>query len=241
MDDLENDTANLAIHSGLPFLISGIKGEIHGANSAFCELVGYTEFELKKKGWISLSVNDEDLMADQNTLVSLTEGHILSYSVVKSFVSKSGSPIPGHLTVIRYPQNREELIRCLCWFVPLANGSKAALNLVVSYIERHTNATHEIAEKIATMSQDLQVKKQQTVGRRLWDNLGEWAMENPKKALVATLMILALNPYPIIITWVTRMGWLPAQPVQIEMKNPDTGLLEPVKMEEFERLIGSHW
>lgn len=240
MDDLDALTANLAIQSGLPFLLSGPNGEIFGANASFCELVGYTEFELRRKGWVTLSVNDEDLQADQNTLLSLVEGHILSYSVVKSFVSKSGTPIPGHLTVIRHPQSREDLIRCLCWFVPLANGSKAALNLVVAYIERHTNATHEIAEKIATMSQDLQLKKKQTVGQRLWDSLGEWALENPKTATVVFLVILALNPYPIVVTWVTRMGWLPAQPVQIEMKNQETGQFEPAQKEELERLVGFH-
>lgn len=240
MENLEEKIANLAIQMGLPFFISGPKGEIHGANSAFCEMVGYTEFELKKRGWIIISVADDDLVADQQTLEDLVEGNLFSYSVVKSFISKSGSPITGHLQVIRHPQSKELINKCLCWFVPSANGSKAALDLVVAYIEKHTNATHMVAEKIAAMSQDLLSKKAESVGQRLWDNLGEWALQNPKTAGALFLILLSLNPAPIVTTWVTRMGWLPAQPVQIEMKDPKTGSVDTMNGETFDSLVGLH-
>ena len=223
MDDLPIDAANLAVQSGLPFLQSGAAGEVYACNTSFCELLGYSEFEIKRKGWIELSVKNGDLEADQCTVVGLVSGHIQTYTVIKSYVSKSGTPVPGQLFAIRYPEGREPMQFALCWFVPLANGSKAALNLVTDYIERHTNATHEVAERIATMASDLQLKKAQTVGQRLWDNVGEWALENPKFAAMLFLILLSLNPFPIVMTWVTRMGWMPPQPVQIEVKDPATG------------------
>lgn len=237
MDDLPTEVANLAIQAGIPFLKSGSAGEIYNCNAAFCELLGYSEFEVKKKGWLALSVNNDDLEADRGTLPAMVSGHIQSYTLIKSYVSKSGTPIPGQLWAIRYPEGREPMQFALCWFVPLANGSKAALTLVTDYIEKHTNATHEVAERIATMASELQVRKKQTVGQRLWDNAGEWALENPKVALVVFLILLSLNPFPVVITWITRQGWMPPQPVQIEVKNPQTGQIEHATDDQVMMLI----
>jgi len=232
VDDLPTEAANLAIQAGIPFIKAGGAGEIYGCNASFCELLGYSEFELKKKGWIELSVKNEDLEADKGTVPLLLSGHIQSYTLTKSYVSKSGAPIHGQLWVIRYPDGREPMLFALCWFVPLVSGSKAALTLATEYIERHTNATHDVAERIAKMASELQMRKIQTVGQRLWDNAGEWALENPKFAVVVLLILLSLNPFPIVMTWITRMGWIPPQPVQIEVRDSQTGETKPATAEQ---------
>jgi len=237
VDDLPSEVANLAIQSGIPFLKSGGDGEIYSCNTAMCELLGYSEFELKRKGWIEISVKNDDLEADRGSIPPLVSGHIQTYTVIKSYVAKSGTPIPGQFLAIRYPEGREPMQFALCWFIPLANGSKAALNLVTDYIERHTNATHEVAERIATMASDLQIRKAQSVGQRLWDNVGEWALGNPKIAAVIFLILLSLNPFPIVMTWVTRMGWMPPQPVQLEIKDPATGQLIPATRSQLNDLV----
>jgi PAS domain S-box-containing protein len=238
METVTHDHAITALKKGLPFIRSGGSGEIFSVNEAFEELLGYSSFELKRKGWKAISVQNEDLEADNAITAELVTGQRQSMTVIKSYVSKLGVPIPGQLLAVRYPQGTAPMESALCFFIPLANGSKAALSLVVDYIEKHTNASHSLAEKIATMAQDLQVKKAQTVGERLWDTSGEWALQNPKTATMVLLILLAANPLPIIQTYVTRMGWLPAQPVQIEMRDPATGGVAPASEEQVNAIVG---
>lgn len=219
MDSLSPDATSLAVKLGLPFVVSGPNFEILHCNAAFEELLEYSSFELKKRKWDAISVQNDDLETDKEMAAELITGARQTMTVIKSYVSKRGIPIPGQLTAIRYPQGGVKFEFALCFFIPLANGSKAALNLVVKYIEKHTNASHGLAEKIATMSQDLQTRKSLSVGERLWDTLGEWALQNPKFAACIFLILLSLNPFPFVVTWFTRMGWLPPQPVQIEVQD----------------------
>lgn len=235
METVSTEHAMTALRRGVPFIRSGGDGEIYDANEAFEELTGYSAYELKKKGWKVISVQNEDLDADTAITAELVTGKRQSMTVIKSYVSKLGVPIPGQLLAVRFPQGVAPMECALCFFIPLANGSKAALSLVVDYIEKHTNASHSLAEKIATMSNDLQLKKAQTVGERLWDTFGEWALQNPKTALVVLLVLLALNPFPIVVTYVTRMGWLPAQPVQIELQDKH-GAARPATNEDLKNL-----
>jgi hypothetical protein len=235
MDTLETDHAFTALRQGLPFLRSGGAGEIFSVNASFEELLGYSEYELKRKGWKAISVQNEDFDADMAITAELVTGKRQSMTVIKSYVSKLGVPIPGQLLAIRYPQGTEPMQCALCFFVPLANGSKAALSLVVDYIEKHTNASHSLAEKIATMAQDVATRKSMTVGERLWDTFGEWALQNPKVATVVFLVLLSLNPFPIVVTYVTRMGWLPAQPVQLEIQDKQ-GLTRPASKNDLKEM-----
>lgn len=235
METVSTEHALTVLKKGLPFIRSGGNGEIFDVNEAFEELLGYSAYELKRKGWKAISVQNEDLDADNAITAELVTGNRQSMTVIKSYVSKLGVPIPGQLLAVRFPQGVAPMECALCFFIPLANGSKAALSLVVDYIEKHTNASHSLAEKIATMSNDLQLKKAQTVGQRLWDTFGEWALQNPKAALIILLILLSLNPFPIIVTYFTRAGWLPAQPVQIELQEGH-GSARPATNEELKNL-----
>jgi PAS domain S-box-containing protein len=235
METVSTEHALTVLRKGLPFIRSGANGEIFDANEAFEELTGYSSYELKRRGWRSISIQDEDVEADNAITAELVTGKRQSMTVVKTYVSKLGVPIPGQLLAVRFPQGSATMECSLCFFIPLANGSKAALSLVVDYIEKHTNASHSLAEKIATMSNDLQLKKAQTVGERLWDTFGEWALQNPKTAIVILLILLSLNPFPIVVTYVTRMGWLPAQPVQIEVQDKQ-GSVRPATSRDLEKL-----
>lgn len=224
MDTLEIDHAMTALKHGLPFLRSGGNFEIHSVNAAFEELLGYSEYELKKKGWKGLSVQNEDFEADMAITAELVTGKRQSMTVIKSYVSKLGVPIPGQLLAIRYPQGTEPMQCALCFFVPLANGSKAALSLVVDYIEKHTNASHDLAEKIATMAQDVQTRKSQTKLQSMLYSILEWGIENPVKAgTIASVLWVTFATIPQLAL---RVG-LPPQPVQIQVADPRTGEMKP--------------
>jgi PAS domain S-box-containing protein len=235
MDSVKCEELTEAFRHGIPFIKSGPDGQIYACNQAFEDLLGYSSYELKRKGWIEISVKSMDLEADKAVTAELVMGQRQTMTVVKSYVSKLGVPIPGQLTAVRYPQGVAPLECVLCFFQPLANGSKAAVTMVIDYIQTHTNASKEIAEKIATMAADIQINKRRTTGEKLWDTAGEWALENPKLAVVLLLILLSLNPLPIITTWLTRMGWLPAQPVQLEIQDA-TGKMRPASVQDIEGL-----
>ncbi len=228
MEQLPEAVAHAAIESGLPFIKSGPNGEIYAANPAFCEMTGYTEYELQRIGWVQLSVRNEDLLADQATLQNLIAGNILSYSVIKSYVTKGGIPVAGQMTAVRWPQGKESLEYCLCWFVPFVNGSKAALTMVTNYIEQHTHTSNLLTEAITAMNTAVQENKAKTAAQRLWDAAYEWAAQNPKTAGSILLFVLLLNPRDTVIEIMRQKGWIPAPPVQIEMREPVTGKTAPL-------------
>jgi len=235
MDSVECNELIEAVKHGIPFIKCGPAGEIYSCNQAFEDLLGYSSYELKKKGSIEISVKSLDLEADKAITAELVAGERQTMTIIKSYVSKLGVPVAGQLTAIRYPQGTAPIECVLCFFYPLANGSKAAVTMVTDYIQTHTNASKELAEKIATMASDIQINKDRTTGEKLWDTLGNWALENPKLAVVLLLILLSLNPLPIAITWLTRMGWLPAQPVQLEIQDA-TGAVRAASGKDLERI-----
>ena len=239
MDSVECDEIMEAVRHGIPFIKSGPAGEIYACNQAFEDLLGYSSYELRKRGWIDISVKSLDLEADKAITAELVAGQRQTMTIIKSYVSKLGVPVPGQLTAIRYPQGTAPIECVLCFFYPLANGSKAAVTMVTEYIQTHTNASKEMAERIATMTAEIQINKDRTTGEKLWDTLGNWALENPKLAVVLLLILLSLNPLPIIATWLTRMGWLPAQPVQLEIQDA-TGEMRPASAQDIERIGGRY-
>lgn len=201
-------------HCPAQTLVGTLDGKILWANAAFCEWSQYTLGELIHQTWMDISVPDKNLDADISEMQTL-DAYRPCYVVKKQYIPKGSKPEWGILTVMRYPLSGD-IQCCLCTWEPLKNGTATAFALAME-------KSDEINKRLELMAADIQIKKSQSVSERLWDTVGEWAMQNPKVAIVVLLILLALNPAPIVITWVTRMGWLPAQPVQIEVKDRETG------------------
>lgn len=136
-------------YSSVPTLFSGPNGEIYWVNEAFSDLLEYTSFELFKKGWIDISVKGDDLEADFAMTQEVVNGNRASFKLTKSFVSKSGNPIAGELSAVRFPHDSKGATHFfICTFVPLLNSNKAALNLMTSYIEKHCKMMESLTNKI---------------------------------------------------------------------------------------------
>jgi PAS domain S-box-containing protein len=237
VDDLSLDVLQIAIGNGVPFLVSGPEGKIHAANQSFCELVHYNELELKKVGWLKLSVDNDDLESDTALAAELASGKLQRYEQWKAYRSRHGSPIPGQLTVIRYPQGSAPIEKCLCWFLPLVNGSKAAVDLVTEYIKTHEHVTAESTKVISEMLATIDRNQKRSKLRVVIDAISDWAEENPKAFLFCLMFVAALNPLPILWNLAAQQGWLPAQPVKIQVEDEKTGQLVPADRQDIERLL----
>ena len=205
-------------------LVSKLDGEIVWANYAFCEWSQYTLNELRSMTWMELSVPDKNLKADIDEAQNL-DAYNPSYAIKKQYSPKGLKPEWGVLHVMRYPLTGPIEV-CLCTWEPLKNGTATAFALAMEKSE-------EIHKRLNAMAADIEIRKARSTAERLWDSFGEWALENPKLALVVLLILLALNPAPIIITWVTRLGWLPAQPVQLEIRDNKTGQAAPATEQQI--------
>lgn len=236
MEAVTPELALMAINCGPPFLISGPNGVVHGANQSFCELVGYSEVELQKKGWIALSVDNEELQADEALAQRLVSGQIQAYQQWKSYKTRYGTPIPGQLMAVRYPEGKDPLQCCLCFFIPLVNGSKAALEITTEYIRTHTQITCETKQAITQMMATIEGQTKKTKVRAVVNSVTDWAEENPKLFLCILLFIAALNPFPLLQNWIVQQGWLPAQPVQIQIDDKKTGQVKKADKEILNQL-----
>lgn len=174
--------------------------------------------------WMELSVPDKNLKADIDEAQNL-DAYNPSYAIKKQYSPKGLKPEWGVLHVMRYPLTGPIEV-CLCTWEPLKNGTATAFALAMEKSE-------EIHKRLNAMAADIEIRKARSTAERLWDSFGEWALENPKLALVVLLILLALNPAPIIITWVTRLGWLPAQPVQLEIRDNKTGQAAPATEQQI--------
>ena len=240
MDLLSHQMLHTAVTEGPCFLKSGPHGRIDSANAAFCDLLGYSESELRQIGWVKLSVDDEDLTSDQENVTELIAGKIRIYKQWKAYRHRFGQPVPGQLMVIRFPQSDEAIDCCLCWFIPLVNGTKAALDLVTKYIQDHTQITQETCKAVNDMVAQLTIKPQQTRTRRLGDALLDWAEENPTKAWAALgVMATVFATMPQVAT----RYMLPAQPVRIEMPaNPsheEKRLINAIRQKSSEDVVST--
>lgn len=192
-------------------LVNKPDGTIVWANNAFCIWSQYTLSELQGMTWMQLSVPDANLRADIEELKKLDDYSPI-YTVKKQYIPKGSRPEWGILSVMRYPVSGD-IDFCLCTWEPLKNGTAAAFELAMDC----TKHVGQSLDEVITM-----FKKSETLtaGEKLGTAIVEWSLLNPKTATIVLLVILSLNPLPIITTWVTRLGWLPAQPVEIRSIEP---------------------
>jgi len=228
--------AQRAIGDGVPFYMVGADGLIVAANQAFTELSGYTEFELRKKLAKRLlfpSDNDDEGEQDDSLLIQLTDGDIQSYPQWMSLRRRYFGAVPGQLTAIRYPQGEAPLEYILCWFIPMVNGSRAAMETATSYIKEHSEAVKRNTEAIAKLTVPHHHVSQL---RQMVNSALNWAWDNPKTAWSLALILYAADPFPTLKYYAAQRGWLPAQPVQIQLEDKKTGSYRAPNRDELEEL-----
>lgn len=173
------DDDNMPIYwlNNLPIglLLTGKDGQIYWTNLYLQNLLEYTHNELLDITWKDLTIGARDLLADEVMVEELYRGDRPSYSLIKTYSSKTRRSIPVRITVFRYPVPSETdpaLIYFLVAVVPLN-------------IERDV-----VLEAIDALSKKVAVP---SLGNAIEGFVG-WARVNPK---VAWIMGAALG----LILW----------------------------------------
>ncbi|MGH2667386.1 sensor histidine kinase [Flavobacterium sp.] len=86
-------------HAGLGIThTNSIAGTFIDANNKFCELIGYTQEEIKKMNFMMIT-HPDDLDADLKRMKSLREGELGGFSLEKRYFHKNGNIIWVNITV----------------------------------------------------------------------------------------------------------------------------------------------
>ena len=146
----ETGTVLTAWASNTPtcLLLVGPEGQILWANSSSEKWFGYTQTELKRHGMLRLSVDDDDLQAEQISMQEVIEGSRQSYSVRKRMTPKNDPPHWGEMSAVRYPQVGDFRF-FMCSWAPIKHSSTLAL-------EETRVALAEFTAVIKTLSENHQ-------------------------------------------------------------------------------------
>jgi len=86
-------------HAGLGIShTNSITGTFIDANDKFCEIIGYTQDEIKSMNFMMIT-HPDDLQADLDKMEQLRNGTINQYSMEKRYINKSGEIIWVNITV----------------------------------------------------------------------------------------------------------------------------------------------
>lgn len=86
-------------HAGLGIShTNSISGNFIDANDKFCEIIGYTQEEIKAMNFMMIT-HPDDLQMDLNNMERLRNGEINQYSMEKRYIDKSGKIIWVNITV----------------------------------------------------------------------------------------------------------------------------------------------
>ncbi len=91
LEENEENFRNIFEHSPIGISMTGLDGSLH-VNRAFCEMLGYTEAELKEKKWIDVS-HPGDTQKTNEFVHDLLEGKINDARFEKRYIHKNGSTI----------------------------------------------------------------------------------------------------------------------------------------------------
>ena len=201
-------------HSPVAQLVSFENGEIFYANAQFREWSRYSMNELRRLGWMRMSVDSESLEADLASLKQIKDGYIQTYSVQKKLQPNNSRPELGTMSVMRYPASGEIKL-FLCTWIPVTDNSAAALEHAMSRMT-------EMQVTMQSLKSEIEKLTSQTPNERVIMGVIKLAFEYPKTA-VAILTILAttfgLNN---IVELLQRTGFapLPAVPVSAPQEVP---------------------
>lgn len=153
--------------------------------------MGYSEYELtvgnggKGISWLTLSVDDDNLLADAKMADELGAGRRDQYTIRKQYRPKNDKPIWVELSVLRYPMEGD-LHCCLVIVNPLKNGHQAAAQIAS---EQMAQVTSKIEELKADMRSYYNAKDDREVAVIALTRLG---IRYPKTFIFAVLLFLTL-------------------------------------------------
>jgi len=191
-------------------LVSTLDGEILWANESFCNWSQYTLGELKRKTWMSISVDDANLQADMEEVKSL-DSYSPIYKVKKQYIPKGSDPEWGVLTVMRYPLNGE-IQFCLCTWEPVKHFANTAFEVAIKSSEK-------VERRIAEMSDVLKVLTAQTEEDRYVLSTINMIKKHPK--IAAAFVVIALGMFGLnnTLEFLQRTGIIEI-PIRVEAVEP---------------------
>lgn len=200
----------LVRYSSSMYIISKLDGTILWANPAFCEWSKYSLLELQKLTWMQLSVEDEDLEVDMESLKTLTE-YNLSYTIQKKYIPKNDKPQLGNLHVTRYPPSGS-IDLCICRWEPLTNGTAEAFELALK-----SNQT--LADKMDSLTKAVETVTTQTDEQKLVISLLNFCQKHPRIAGAVLVIFLGSVGADNIISTCQRLGIFPQPPVTVKQES----------------------
>lgn len=188
-------------------LVTGPNGEIYYANAAFREWSEYSLSELKAIGWKQLSVENDSLTADLDSVKQINDGYIQAYTVRKQYRTKSGAAHWGNLSVIRYPASGA--IECFfCVWEPFKNGTSTAFSLAMDHCK-------EIDKRLETMATEIKTLASRT-DEEVWAISGfRMAKKHPKVATAFVVIALSIFGANNVLSLLQKTGVV-SLPVKIE-------------------------
>ena len=103
-DDLQLEWWKLACgYNPDPISFVNVKSKFIFSNTAWCELVGWSESELREKTWMEITKHS-DVGGDQAEVDKLISGEKKDYYIEKVYLRKDGSEVTVHLYVHRFPE-----------------------------------------------------------------------------------------------------------------------------------------
>jgi PAS domain-containing protein len=138
-------------------MLSGPNGEIYAANEAFCNWIGYSEFEFTRSDnpvtWFDITDKDGDFEADKQNAEGIVSGKITSYKIRKHYIPKGQRPKLVELMVNRFPHDRSREFKFfIVDIVELSNGRLEAISELMEFSRRQTKAMEDISQSMDTYS-----------------------------------------------------------------------------------------
>lgn len=142
--------------SGIMWLIAKPTGEILDASPEFMRWIGYTHEEITRLTWMQISVPDDSLNADLNSVANLTP-YDPFYNVRKQYVPKNDKPAWGELIVTRHPMVGDKVEYCFCTWHPLKNGTAEAFTKAIEnglLVERRIDEMTTVLKQLTSQSEE---------------------------------------------------------------------------------------
>ncbi|MFC1769858.1 PAS domain S-box protein [Nitrospirota bacterium] len=134
--------------------ILGINGRIVDVNSAFCEMLGYSEEEIKLKSFSDITHVDG---LDENIRLygELVEGKRKSYTMEKKYVHKQGHIIWGSLSVFGIFDQAGKYVYCLALIRDISTNKEYEVNIETALKEKEVllkEVHHRVKNNMSVIS-----------------------------------------------------------------------------------------
>ncbi|MDM8564670.1 PAS domain S-box protein [Candidatus Halobeggiatoa sp. HSG11] len=143
-------------------VITDSKMNFTRANTAFCQMIDYTEAELLKMNIKDISYAD-DMPANKQLIQKALDGEILFYQMEKRYIRKDGQIIYGNLAVSFLRNNENEIINFLAKIEDITERKKTENDLKKA--RDMANAANKAkSEFLANMSHEIRTPMNAVIG-----------------------------------------------------------------------------